>query len=207
MSDNPYQAPRSSRGQLQLGDQPLEFAQSPDDRNAGPSGLGGWLIVIGLKLVMSILGNASLLAVQFLPMFNDGTWQALTTPGSDGYHPLLGPVIVFEMVGNGVFLVASAVLLVMYFLKSPWFPRCMIALLVANVVFLGLDLYAASLLPQVDTNAGGATQFVRSCGAILIWVPYLLMSKRVRNTFRAPRRPLARREPRWDSPADSGANA
>lgn len=202
MSDNPYQAPRSSRGGLQLGDQPLEFALTPEQRNAGPSGLGGWLILVGLKLVVSIFVNSGALLTQFLPLFRNGVWAALTTPGSDGYHPLWGPLVLLETVGNGAFLVASLVLLAMFFMKSPSFPRWMIALLIANVLFQCLDVLLGSRIPGVVDASQAGTTIGRATVGALIWVPYLLSSTRVRNTFRAPWKPAPRREPRWDAGSD-----
>lgn len=207
MSDNPYQAPQSSRGGLRLGNEPLVFAQTPQQRNAGPTGLGGWLIVVGIKLGLSVLVNFLVLRSQHIPAFSNGMWEEFITPGSAAYHPLMGPVFMYEAVGNGLFLAASLTLLVMFFMKTPSFPRWMIALLVGNVVFLGLDVYLTMQIPQLRelASATGMRQIAGACAAVLIWVPYLLNSKRVRNTF--SRRPAAvpRTEPRWEAPADEGA--
>ncbi|MBU8977261.1 MULTISPECIES: DUF2569 domain-containing protein [unclassified Lysobacter] len=206
MSDNPYQAPQSSRGGLTLGEQPLVFAQTPQQRNAGPTGLGGWLIVIAIKLVMSVIVNFMVLRTQHIPAFSNGVWEQITTPGSGLYDPLLGPVFLYEAIGNGVFLAASLALLAMYFMKTPSFPRWMIVLLVGNVAFLGLDVYLTMQIPHLRDGAmGGVRQVIGACVAVLIWVPYLLVSKRVRNTFGRTPPPVPRREPHWETRADEPA--
>ena len=45
-------------------------------------GLGGWLIIVGIGVVISPF----LMAAQFIPLyteiFNEGYWEVLTTPGS-----------------------------------------------------------------------------------------------------------------------------
>jgi hypothetical protein len=46
-------------------------------------GLGGWLILVGIGVVISPLRLLAELSKVYLPMFNDGTWEALTTPTSE----------------------------------------------------------------------------------------------------------------------------
>jgi hypothetical protein len=56
---------------------------------------------------------------------------------------------------------------------------------VANLVFVGADTWLGSLVlpdePLLDPDT--ARELVRSLGGTLIWVPYMLVSKRVANTF------------------------
>ena len=208
MSDNPYSAPQSSRGRLTLGDEPLQFSQTPQERNAGPEGLGGWLIVIGIKLVATILIGCRML-MSMVPVITGDTWDAITTPGTDAYHPLFGPLIIFELVGNLVLVGGSLALLVMFFRKAPGFPRWMIALMVFGPALTAVDLYWANQIPAADVSLddGDVTGVARSIASACIWVPYLLVSKRVRNTFKARRTPRRRIEPVLESSATPEAGA
>jgi len=205
---NPYQPPQSSRSQLTWKAEPLTFSQTPHERNAGPEGLGGWLIVIAIKLIMTLLSGC-LMLMTLMAIFNGDTWTQITTPGDDAYHPLFGPLIIFELVGNIVLAGGSLTLLVMFFRKAPRFPRWMIALLVFGPILTAADMYWASLIPNVQLQAtsGQVQVFIRTLASACIWVPYLLMSKRVRNTFAPRRTPQRRIEPTLETTvaADTGA--
>jgi hypothetical protein len=56
-----------------------------------PSGLGGWLIVVGLGLIVVPIRMLIILAQAFPPIVRDGAWEVLTTPGGERYHPLWAP--------------------------------------------------------------------------------------------------------------------
>lgn len=204
---NPYQPPKAGRAELAWKDEPLTFAQTPQERHAGPEGLGGWLIVVAIKLVMTVLTGCGML-MTILRVFTDGSWALITTPGTDAYHPLFGPLIVFEAAVNSVLVGASLGLLVMFFRKAPGFPRWMIFMLIFGPVLTLIDIYWASRIPSVgnatDGDIRGLAQMIASA---CIWVPYLLVSKRVRNTFTARRTSRRRIEPTLEATAAGNATA
>src|SRR5262245_44895261 len=63
-------------------------------------GLGGWLILMGIGVVVTPLRSLATAVSVHLPIFTSGAWLALTTVGSDSYHPLWGPIIIGEVVFN-----------------------------------------------------------------------------------------------------------
>lgn len=173
---------------------PYESPESPytvpgpivtEGKQRGPSGLGGWLILVGIGIVLSPIRLGIMVLQVFVPMFTDGTWEALTTPGSGHYLELFGPLLIFELVVNLGFLVAYSVLAILFFRKSRFFPRTYIALAICNLSFILLDAWASSFVllgePMFDLDT--ARELSRSLVAIAIWVPYMLISKRVKNTF------------------------
>jgi hypothetical protein len=151
----------------------------------GPVGLAGWLVLIGLGLIISPILLANYLLDTFPPIFRDGTWQVLTTPGPEPYHPFWAPLLLSEIVINCLFIVASIVLLFMYFQKSGRFPKIYIYYLIANVAFILTDALAVRIVlpeePIFDPDT--VREFGRSLINATIWIPYILVSKRVRNTF------------------------
>jgi hypothetical protein len=126
-----------------------------------------------------------LLASTFVPIFRDGAWEVLTTPGNPAYHPLWAPLILFELIGNVGFIVAQVVALFLYFRRSRWFPRLYLAIVITSVPFVFLDAWLVTfVLPgQPMLDPGTAAELARSLAALLIWGPYMLLSKRVKNTF------------------------
>lgn len=147
-----------------------------------PNGLGGWLILpaIGILLApLRMLGNAYALIPEA------GVWEQITTPGTELYHSLLGPLMIFEAIGNVAILIASLVLVVLFFTKSRHLPRLIIIVMLAGVLFQFAVQTVAEYIPAT-ASSGDITEFkglVQSIFACLIWVPYFLVSVRVKNTF------------------------
>ena len=156
--------------------------------DAKPSGIGGWLILPVIGLILLPINLLVMLVTIYSPIFTDGYWEVLTTPGSEIYHPMWAPVLIYEVVGNIVFLIGSLLLLVLLFRKHYLFPKLMIWFLSVNVVFIGIDLFLADLIPSVaaEPDPEGMKDFVRSIITAVIWIPYFILSKRVQNTFVRP---------------------
>lgn len=150
-----------------------------------PSGIGGWLILVAIGLILSPIRLLLTLAVDFLPLFTDGTWEALTTTGSEVYHPLWAPIILGEVAGNIGFLGTGIALLVLFFMESRSFPTLFIAVAFINLAFIvGDALVVSVLVPDVPVfDAETTREIARSLFAVAVWVPYMLVSKRVKNTF------------------------
>ena len=100
------------------------------------------------------------------------TWHAVTTPGTRAYHPLFGPLIVGELVTNAALLIWSGVV-------------AMIAFMLTRVVVQIADAGVALMIPAAAARMGPATYGGLASGVLvaLIWVPYLLKSRRVELTF------------------------
>jgi len=153
-------------------------------------GLGGWLILLGLGVVLSPIRLLANVATLYLPVFTDGTWQALTETGSQTYHPLWAPIIVGELVYNIVMAVGAAYSFFLFFSKSYLFPRVYIALAFASIIFIPVDAWVVTIVlpeqPMFDEDA--SREFGRALVGSLIWIPYLLNSRRVKATFVEGRR-------------------
>jgi membrane-bound metal-dependent hydrolase YbcI (DUF457 family) len=91
----------------------------------------------------------------------------------------------FEGVGNTALIVFSVIVAIYFFQKRRIVPKLMIALLLANVFFVGTDYFVANVIPAVGSqkDVESMTEFARVVIACVIWVPYFLVSKRVKATF------------------------
>ena len=187
MSENPYQAPEPVPARAnQYTGEALVFRSTREERNRGPEGLGGWLIVPAIGLVLTVFKILAYFGVQVAPLVADGTYGQLTTPGSELYHPLWLPLLLLEGGGNGVLLAMALAAICLYFMRSRWFPRMHIAFMLTNAVLMLVLFFMGAKIPALmevhDVQAVG--DMTRGLVAAAIWVPYMLTSKRVRNTFR-----------------------
>ena len=155
-------------------------APSPKEEHA----IGGWLILVAIGLLVSPLLILTNLGINILPAFKPALWRVLTTPGTEAYHPLSGPIMVFEAAGNIVLLCLSGCAIVCFFRKSRSFPILMISILLILPAYL---LLALILMVQIPIVAEYVPQtfywFVGGTISSGIWVPYFRKSKRVKATF------------------------
>ena len=155
------------------------------DINTDPRGIGGWLILPMLGLIIAPIQMGALLAMVYMPIFLDGSWEILTTPGSEAYHHLWAPILVFEILCNVCLLVFSVILLVMFFRKHCKLPCLIIVFYVLNLAFVGIDFFVSDLIPSVaeESDPKSVKELIKAITNAAIWIPYFLQSRRVQNTF------------------------
>ena len=147
-----------------------------------PHGLRGWLILplIGLCLTPFLLAFS---IYQLVLVLKPDTWSVLTTPGTPAYHPVYKVLIPAEMVVNIAMLGFTLLLLVLFFRKDRRLPKLMVAFYLINLVIIVGDTFAASFIPSFSFDRDVIRDVVRTVVAAVIWVPYFLVSQRVKNTF------------------------
>jgi hypothetical protein len=158
----------------------------PDTQVADePRGIGGWLILPAIGIVLTPIALTVGIITDILPVFGADVWPVLTTPGSPAYHPLWKPLIIFELVADLLLVAVSIYLLVLFFGKKRRLPKVMIAWLVAMVVVQVVDMLLAMQIPAAadTTESSDYRDLIRSVIACAIWAPYFAVSRRVKNTF------------------------
>ncbi len=148
-------------------------------------GIGGWLIfpLIGL-IITPIEGSLQMYNI-YWQIFAKGYWSSLTTPGTEVYHAFFGPLLIFEGFGNSLTIALSVVTLWFFLRKSRLLPMLMISLLIFNFVFVYGDFFLSDLVPAVaaQSDSQSTIELGQAVIGTLIWVPYFLKSKRVKQTF------------------------
>lgn len=121
----------------------------------------------------------------YFRMFEKGTWERLTTAGSATYHPLLGSLIIGEIIINFSIVLASIYLIYLFVSKHNLFPKVFIAIAAAWLIFISLDSWIVSLRsPNASIFDPPFTdRFITILITVHIWIPYLFFSKRVKATF------------------------
>ncbi|ADZ93102.1 DUF2569 family protein [Marinomonas mediterranea] len=153
--------------------------------NSEIKGLGGWLILVGFGVLISPIRLLVTLIPTYKPIFEDGAWEALTTVGSEVYTPYFGSLLVGEIAFNTIMVVASIYLIYLFFSKHYLFPKLYIGIIAASLIFIPLDAWIVTKVfpgePMFDPET--TKEFMRSFMIGVIWVPYMLVSKRVHATF------------------------
>lgn len=158
---------------------------SHDDTSEAPKGIGGWLILVAIGIVVAPFKILFILSTVHVPIFRDGTLEYLTNPENDAYHPFWAPYIYGEVLTNGLILIASIYLIYLFFTKDHRFPPTYIFLQVFGLVFVIVDSALIKVVlpsePVFDPETVG--YLFGSTISLAIWVPYMLLSKRVKATF------------------------
>ena len=149
--------------------------------------LGGWLVLPGIGLVLSPFILIFQIANQ--GYFNSGVWSLFKQAGYEN-HGSMTILLGVEFVVNLAILVFTILLIVLYFKKRTSLPKLMVIYYGANLLFPIIDvLLYSSLFPQelLDVSDDSETykQIGRGLVAAAIWIPYFLVSQRVKDTFTA----------------------
>lgn len=154
------------------------------NKEAGPAGIRGWLILPAIGLIVSaVLGPIGLLAafgsigVAMDPRYVDETYAMYA----------LAYATLYFLVNLGLYLYLT-VTLVRFFRKWKEAPISVTRLLIAKVIasmllfVLGLPLIGmygeVAMLALIKSN-----NFIAALLAAGIWIPYFQLSKRVKATF------------------------
>ncbi|MCX6270670.1 MAG: DUF2569 domain-containing protein [Bacteroidetes bacterium] len=145
----------------------------------GPEGIGGWLILFAIGLIITPFRLAYGIITTLIP-------AVISLGTSDIHIPWLNTLVYGEIVINAGFALFSGLLLYYLFTKNSRFPQLVIIFLLSNVCFILLDLILAGQITGVqDTGMDSSSirELLRSFIGAAIWVPYFIYSKRVKNTF------------------------
>ncbi|AKE53166.1 DUF2569 domain-containing protein [Kangiella geojedonensis] len=151
-------------------------------------GLGGWLILVGIGITISPFITSYQLYSLYIPIFQDGSFDMLTNPAYTMYIPNFETLIYIEIAINCIIIVASFYLMYLFYSKNRLFPKLYIALAAFYPVFLLADAWAVNfVMPDVPIfDEETIKQVSRSVIGAVIWIPYMLMSERVKLTFVNP---------------------
>lgn len=148
-------------------------------------GLGGWLILVGIGIVLGPIRLLLSLYKDFWVPLSQGGFAELTTPGTQSYIPWFYEIIVAETIVNVLIVLCSFWMIYLFFAKRRLFPKVFIGLYAFSIFFMVADgailatIFPAEIIFDAVFYTDTARLLIQSC----VWVPYMLVSKRVKNTF------------------------
>ena len=142
--------------------------------------------MVAIGLVVSLFQNVSNLLAEAPAIVRPGIWSRLTDASSPAYHPYWKPVLIFDIVAACFYVVANVIALVLFFGKRRLFPKLTVVLIPTIFLLAFVGYYLEGFIPAFANNAAYATEghaLIVKFIALHVWIPYFLVSKRVRETF------------------------
>lgn len=169
-----------------MSDQGLLKIPTHQKATAGSPKIRGLLIFIAFGLLLSLLQNFTAMLGGIAPLLGHRLWGKYTDPLSPDYHPLWKTVILYDAISGLFTFIISAVLVVLFFRKKRLFPKLTAITLPLLFIMSYLSYFLGGKIPAVAMQPehirSGRDLVIRFI-AFHLWIPYLLLSNRVRQTF------------------------
>lgn len=151
-------------------------------------GFGGWLYIVTIGQLFTLYRSLTTIFETDLPLLRTPEWDMLTVPGGESYNPLWKPFVYIEIASCTIYILIIALVGYLTIKLSRYYKRAQISLYVFNIVYSAIILtFMLSLNSHYDPPVYAENEFteiiVQTSVASVIWIPYFLLSKRVKNTF------------------------
>jgi hypothetical protein len=143
---------------------------------AEPVGIKGWLILPAIGTVLSPI-YLTISVLKLVPTL-EKVWAARAAL-SNG----LFIFVIVETVLNVAFILGWLGAILLLVLKSPYYPKAYMALMGGMVAFLVVDMIVSAGGYNHQPGQDEIISLGRTILVAAIWIPYMMMSRRVKNTF------------------------
>jgi rRNA maturation protein Nop10 len=149
------------------------------------NGLGGWLILVGFGLIFGALRLFVQSINIYKPYLNTDLLEKLTDPLSANFIPNFKILFYSEFLVQLFLLFLTVYLVYLFFMKKKSFPKNYIFISLFVVLYIPVDAYLVSVVVPNEKVLDGELikTFFQAMLSGAIWIPYMLKSERVRNTF------------------------
>ena len=150
-----------------------------------PRGIGGWLILVLIYILTSILSLFVGFKENFSSLSDPQLLNNLMTKGHPKYSPYWKSVIILQTIIQIIRLIYIVFTLIAFFKNKKSTIKLMIIFYILVFVYPIIILLSGNIIPFIAEKqvANGYGNLSYSIIASLIWISYFIKSKRVRNTF------------------------
>ncbi len=159
-------------------------AQNPKNESLK---IGGWLVLVAIGITITPIRTILELYREFDNFFSTATWMYIIKDHSNFTELFNSLLIIIEIIYNSAFLVFSILIVVLFYSRRTILPRLFIIFYIVTFIFILTDTILAlnlneSMYSEVE-KMQSYQEIGRSFISMEIWVPYFLVSKRVKSTF------------------------
>jgi len=144
---------------------------SQPDGNLSYTRIGGWLILVAIGLVLSPVSILLFISSDILPAFS-------AVPLSEVSNEFRF-YLYLDLALNLSLFVYIIFVIVLFFKRRTVTPKLVISLYILNLLFILADRLVFKSINESQWTFG----IISGVASSLIWIPYFLISKRVKATF------------------------
>jgi hypothetical protein len=163
---------------------PIGYGEEPPVLDQRHVGLGGWLVLPAFGLFARPIRVLFFMGSNWT-VYSSESWHSLTDPSGGAYHGLWAPLLIFELLVNLTLMSFPVFLIILFFQRRRTFPPLFVMYLLFAVITITLDHFELQMIPAVvgQNSSSVSRELAQSYIACAIWIPYMLVSKRVKATF------------------------
>ena len=139
-----------------------------------PAGISGWLILPAIGTVIAPLWTLKTVVDLLAAVFG---------PDWDRTAPSIQKLIIGEVVVNTLSAAAWAFVAFLLFKQKKLFPAAFIAMCAFSLFSTYFDIIIANSIVGIRWESGDSTTILKPLLYAAIWIPYMVLSRRVKNTF------------------------
>jgi len=144
-----------------------------DSQAAEYDSIGGWLILIGVGVVLGVFTTLYGFLIDWEVYYTWSQWTDLE----------FGIALAFEIICKSAFAILSVALAISFFTKRKIFPKLYIFICVSSILFVIGDIALCQTLLEIPPEPKDFSELGKMFLRAAIWIPYMLLSKRVKGTF------------------------
>ncbi|MBI5381988.1 MAG: DUF3857 domain-containing protein [Opitutae bacterium] len=165
---------------------PASLAEPPPLGREDLAGIGGWLILVAFGVTVRPLVLASELWQTAQLIGNWPGWVTMTDAESVSYVPGFCWLVLAEGFFGGLYCTWAAGMVLQFYRRKASFPITFVAMMTSFALWGIAHVIWMHSLNMAETGETGKTyaEATKLVVGVLIWVPYMQLSQRVRRTFR-----------------------
>lgn len=163
----------------------LQEAKPNTTKNTELKGLDGWLILVGISVIITPIRLLPNFFTEAELVWTAVSWDFLFNPEVESILRLTSYLLIFEFTYGTILMGLLLVQIYLFFTKHKKFPAFFIGILILFLIFKPIDSFLVNYLYPGESffNPEAIVSYLYNSIYAMIWIPYMLRSKRVKNTF------------------------
>lgn len=148
-------------------------------------GLSGVVIFAVISFISSLILSYNNVITEIYPFSFDEQWLTISNLALDSYNKQWMKLIIFNLVSDITVLLFGIMLLIMFIKRSKYITLTLVFYFMYRVLLVTLIFYFRTVIkgPLTPDLTEIGTTAINSLIIPALWVPYLLLSEKVRETF------------------------
>ena len=155
------------------------------DKIEKKNSLGGMLITAVLSYAVAGIISFSAITQAVVPFNFNKTWMTISNLALNSYNPQWMGFVIFQFSSSIFVVIISIALFILFVKQSRFFPMALVIYFMIRVLLLTFLFYFQTIVkgPPSPDLAQIANASFRALVITGVWIPYIMLSEKARETF------------------------